>query len=247
MAGTDDTSGSTAAGGAGAGLGLLGIGSLVTGGIDLVKSIFGAVQTAQGTKQLNSLISNRPKFNISQGYQDAFKSYQNMANSNLPGYDIMKGQIDQSGAQAQSNLERGAMSSNQLMSGALSSQDKELKAIQNLGLMSAQWKSQQQQNLIQGQQMMGQQQDKAWDYNVNQPWEIKANMAANKAGVGQQNLFAGLQDMGSTLNNYAGTSAYLKVLQGMQKQGVGSQLPQNNLNNVGNIPDDSGLYQNPVT
>ena len=246
MAGIGDTIGD-AAGGAAAGAGFGPIGAAIGGGIGLLKGIFGAVQAAKGQKQLNTLLANRPQYNISQGYRDAFKTYQQMANSNLPGYDIMKGQIAQEGAQAQSNLERGAMSSNQLMSGALSSEDKEMKAIQNLGLMSAQWKAQQQQNLIQGQQMMGAQQEKQWDYNVNQPWEIKANMAAGKAGVGQQNLFSGLQDIGSALQNYAGTSAYLKVLQGMQKQGVGSQLPQNNLNNVGNIPDDSGLYQNPVT
>ena len=173
-----------------------------------------------------------------------------MANSNLPGYDIMKGQIAETGAQTQSNLEKGAMSSNQLMSGALSSQDKELKAIKDLGLMSAQWKSQQQQNLIQGQQMMGGQQEKAWDYNVNQPWEIRANMAANKKGVGQQNLFAGLQDMGSALNNYAGTASYIKVLQGMQGQQTqqgNTSFPANNINNLYNIPDNTGSYFNPVT
>ena len=114
------------------------------------------------------------------------------------------------------------MSSNQLMSGALSSQDKELKAIQNLGLMSAQWKSQQQQNLVQGEQMMGGQQEQAWNYNVNQPWEIKANMAAGKAGVGQQNLFSGLQDIGSSLQNYAGTSAYLSMLKSIQQPQAGT-------------------------
>ena len=226
MAGFGDIATSTAGGAAsGASGGIWG--AAIGGGLGLLKGIFGAVQTSQGTNQLNSLIKNRPQYTIPQGYQDAFKSYQQMANSNLPGYDIMKNQIDQSGAQTQSNLERGAMSSNQLMSGALSSQDKELKAIQNLGLMSAQWKSQQQQNLVQGEQMMGGQQEQAWNYNVNQPWEIKANMAAGKAGVGQQNLFSGLQDIGSSLQNYAGTSAYLSMLKSMQQQPQAGTTPTN--------------------
>jgi hypothetical protein len=229
-------------GGAAAGAAFGPWGAAIGAGLGGIKALIGGIQAAKGTNQLNSLLANRPQYTIPQGYQDAFKSYQQMANSNLPGYDIMKSQIDQTGAQTQSNLERGAMSSNQLMSGALSSQDKELKAIQNLGLMSAQWKATQQQNLIQGQQMMGGQQEQAWNYNVNQPWEIKANMAAGKAGVGQQNLFSGLQDIGSSLQNYAGTSAYLKMLQSLQPQAGTTQnnAPTNNPANTSTNIDDIG-------
>jgi hypothetical protein len=243
MAGIGDIAGSTV-GGAGAGAALGPIGAAIGGGLGLIKGIFGAVQTAQGTRQLNSLLNNRPQYQISQGYQDAFKTYQSMANSQLPGYDIMKGQIDQSGARTQANLERGAMSSNQLMSGALSSQDKELDAIKNLGLMSAQYRQQQQQNLAGAQQMMGGQQDKAFDYNVNQPWEIRANMAAGKAGVGQQNLFSGLQDIGSSLQNFAGTNAYMKVFQGMQGQG-GGQSSQGT--NAFGIPNNTPIASDPFS
>jgi hypothetical protein len=223
MAGIGDILGDTGAGALG-GAALGPWGAIAGGGLGLLKGIFGAVQGAKGNSQLNSLLANRPQYNISQGYQDAFKTYQSMANSNLPGYDIMKGQIDQSGAQAQQNLERGAMSSNQLMSGVLSSQDKELKAIQNLGLMSAQWKAEQQKGLAGAQQMMGEQQDKAWQQNVLDPYNIKLNMAAGNKQAGVQNMFGGLQDAGSSLENYAGTAAFSKILQGMQQQP--NPLPQ---------------------
>jgi hypothetical protein len=107
------------------------------------------------------------------------------------------------------------------MSAALQSQDKELGAIQNLGLMSAQWRTQQQQQLAGAQQMMGKKQDEVWDYNVAQPWNIKANMAANKMGVGQQNLFAGMQDMGTAFQNYAGTNSLLNMYKSMNQQNMG--------------------------
>src|SRR5450759_3423718 len=125
----------------------LAIAALISGGIAATKGIFGGIQALKGQKQMKGLLANRPQYNISQGYLDAYKSYQSSANSNLPGYDIMKGQIDQSGARTMNNLERGAMGSNQLMSGALQSQDKELDAIKNLGLMSAEWRGKQQQGL----------------------------------------------------------------------------------------------------
>jgi hypothetical protein len=182
----------------------------------IFKTILGGVQALKGNKQLNTLLANRPQYNISQGYQDAFKTYQSLANSNLPGYDIMKGQIDQSGARTNTSLERGAMSSSQYMSGALNSQDKELEAIKNLGLMSAQWKAQQQQNLAGAQQTMGGLQDQMWQQNVNDPYNMRLNMASEKKSAGMANLFGGMQDSASSLQQYAGASAYLKALQATQ-------------------------------
>jgi hypothetical protein len=229
MAGTLASVGSGAATGAAIGSIIPGWGTAVGAGVGalagLVKGIVGGVQASRGKKQLNTLLENRPQYNISQGYLDAYKTYQGMANSNLPGYDIMKGQIDQSGARTMQNLERGAMSSNQLMSGALSSQDKELDAYKNLGLMSAQWKSQQQQQLAGAQQMMGGLQDTQWQQNVNEPWNIKANMANERIQAGMGNMYGGAQDIGSSLMNYAGTSSYMKMLQGMQKQGITQPTP----------------------
>jgi hypothetical protein len=82
--------------------------------------------------------------------------------------------------------------------------------------MSAQWRGQQKQNLIQGQQMMGQQQDIQFQTNKLDPWNIKANMASERMGAGMSNLFSGLEGMGGSIMNYAGTKAYLDVLKGMQ-------------------------------
>ena len=193
-------------------------GAIIGGGVGLGKAIFGGIQANRGRKQMNRLLTNRPQYNISQGYLDAFKTYQQLANSELPGYDIMKGQIDQSGAKAMSYAERGAMGSNQYMSAALSSQDKELDAIKNLGLMSAQWKTQQQQNLIQGQQMMGGLQDTQFQTNKLDPWNIKANMASERMGAGMQNLFGGLGDIGSSIQNYAGTKAMVDMYQSLDPE-----------------------------
>jgi hypothetical protein len=223
---------------------LLGIGTIMNAGIGGIKSIFGGIQAIKGRKELKNLMGNYPTQTMSQGYQDAYKIYQGMANSNLPGYDIMKGQIDQSGARTMQNLERGAMSSNQLMSGVLSSQDKELDAIKNLGIMSAQWKAQQQQNLATQSNVMGEQQNQLFQHNVADKWGIQANMANGRINSGSNNLWNGMQDAGNSLMNYAGTKAYMDVLKGMQQQppaqaqqfsqpiGGGTVDAQGNLNNT---------------
>jgi hypothetical protein len=195
---------------------LLGIGTIMNAGIGGIKSIFGGIQAIKGRKELKNLMGNYPTQTMSQGYQDAYKIYQGMANSNLPGYDIMKGQIDQSGARTMQNLERGAMSSNQLMSGVLSSQDKELDAIKNLGIMSAQWKAQQQQNLATQSNVMGEQQNQLFQHNVADKWGIQANMANGRINSGVNNLFAGLGDISSSIQNYAGTQALMKFYKSQQ-------------------------------
>jgi hypothetical protein len=104
--------------------------------------------------------------------------------------------------------------------------------------MSAQWRGEQQQNLAQAQNTMGGLQDQAFEYNTNQPWQIKANMASERQQTGQQNLYGGLSDIGGSIMNFAGTSSYMKALQQTQgKTGVASSAftsPSQGLNGGGN-------------
>jgi hypothetical protein len=195
--------------------------ALITGGLSLGKSIFGGIQALSGSNKMNKLLANRPQYNISQGYQDAFKTYQSLANSNLPGYDIMQGQIQQSGAKAMDYASKGAMGSNQYMSAALQSQDKELDAIKNLGLMSAQWRTQQKQNLAEAENQMGQLQDTQWRENVLTPWNIRANIAGEKYKTGIETVLGGLQEAGSSFMNYAGTKSLFDMYKNMNKQDNG--------------------------
>lgn len=203
------------------GLGLLGSITGLNAGIGLAKSVFGAYQAIQGSKQLKNLLNNRPQYNISQGYLDAYKTYQSLANSQLPGYNQQLGLIGESTARANTQLERGAMGSNQFMSGALQTQDKELDAIKNLGLASAQWRAQQQQGLAGAQNQMGQLQDVQFQTNQLDPWNMKANMANEQKQAGFSNLFGGVGEASSSLSSFAGTNAYLKMLKGLNPNNNG--------------------------
>lgn len=193
-------------------------GALLSGGLGLGKAIIGGIQSIRGNRQMNRLMANRPKYNIPQGYMDAYNTYKRLAGSEIPGYNLMQGQIGQSTAKAMTSAERGAMSSNQFMDAALGAQDKELEALRNLGIMSQQWQSQQQQNLAQAQNQMGALQDQKWDYNVNQPWQTKMNMANDQRQAGAQNLFGGMGDMASSIMSFAGTSNFMDIYKKMFPQ-----------------------------
>ena len=202
-----------------AGVDPLSLASLGVGfGVNLAKGIFGAVQASKGSKQLNSLLANRPQYNISKGYLSAYSTYKQMAASQLPGYQQQLEQIGQSGAKTMDYAREGAMSSNQYMSAALQSQDKETDAIRNLGIQSAQWRTQQQQQLAGAQNQMGQLQDTQFQQNVLDPYNMQLNMANEKKQAGMANIFGGVQEAASTLSNFAGTSAYMQTLQRMYPQ-----------------------------
>jgi hypothetical protein len=165
---------------------------------------------------MKSLLANRPQYDISQGYKDALSTYQQLASGNMPGFDIAKGMIEQNTANTNQALERGAMGSNQYMSGVLSGQNKQYDAIKNFYLANAQYQSQAKQNLAGAQNQFGQIQDTQFQTNQLDPWNIKANMANENRQAGAQNLFGGLGDIGGSLMNFAGTNAYMKALQALQ-------------------------------
>lgn len=201
------------------------LGSLLSGGLGLAKSVIGGIQAAKGKKELNQLLANRPQYNIPESYTKALGIYQNLATGEMPGLKRSEQLVGESTARTMTGAERGAISSTAYAGSVASAQDKELQAIQNLAQMNAQWSQQQKQNLAGAYNQYGQLQDQQFEYNVNQPWQIKANMASEKAGVGMTNLFSGLGDMSSAVQNFVGTKYYTDMLAGLQGNGVNKTNP----------------------
>jgi len=72
------------------------------------------------------------------------------------------------------------------------------------------------QNLAGAQTQMGQLQDQAWNYNVAQPWDIRANMAQSKIQAGGENLWGGITDLSSTVSSFVGTKYMAEILKSLQ-------------------------------
>lgn len=216
------------------------LGGLIAGGIGAVKSIFGGVQASKGAKDLKRQLANRPKYNIPQEYAKALGIYSNLAQGEMPGQQRYEDLIGQSTARAMTNAERGAISSNVYQGSVLSAQDKELEALQNLAQMGAQYKVGAMKDLAGAQTQYGQLQDQAFDYNVNQPWQMKTQMASEQKQAGMQNLFSGLGEMGGAVMSLVGTKYYTDALKGMQG---GQGTPANAQGLItGNNPIGGGMY-----
>jgi len=207
--------GGAAAGAAGGPPGML-IGALIGGGLGIAKSVIGGIQSIQGQKQMKNLLKNRPKYNIPEAYMKSLGIYQNLAAGEMPGMQRQEQLIGETTARAMTGAERGSISSNVYQGAVQSAQDKELQALQQLAMMGANYKTQAMQNLAGAQNVMGGLQDQAFEYNVNQPWQIKATMAQEKIQAGGQNLFGGLGDIGSSVQSFVGTKYYVDMLKSLQ-------------------------------
>ena len=141
--------------------------------------------------------------------------FQNLAAGEMPGMQRYEDLIGETTARAMTGAERGSISSNVYMGAVQSAQDKELQALQNLAMMGAKYKTEAMQNLAGAQTQMGQLQDQAFEYNVNVPWNIRATMAQEKIQAGGQNLFGGLGDISSTVQNFVGTKYMQEIFKSL--------------------------------
>ena len=191
-------------------------GALISGGLALGKAIIGGVQSIQGQKQMKNLLANRPKYNIPEAYMKSLGIFQRLATAEMPGMQQQEQLIGETTARAMTGAERGSISSNVYQGAVQSAQDRELQALQNLAMMGANYKTQAMQNLAGAQTQMGQLQDQAFEYNVNVPWNIKANMAQSKIQAGGENLWGGITDLSQSVSSFVGTKYYVDMLKSLQ-------------------------------
>ena len=175
-------------------------------------------------KQWNTLYSQRPEYEIPESYTDALSLYkQRAAQSKMPGQDIIEGNIQQSSARARTAAERGAISSASYGAQASDIYSKELEAIQDLGIKSAEFQWANQGQLGEAMQMYGGQQEKAQDWNSMGAWSTKMNTLESQMGAKTQNANNYLGNAAAGLLNFAGTSYYSDMLK--QTQGGTPTVP----------------------
>jgi hypothetical protein len=190
--------------------------------LNLGQGIAQSIRRSKLQKQWNALNAQRPTYEISQGYKNALAQYQKLAGqTQLPGQGLIEQNIQQASARARTAAERGAISSTSY--GALTGDiyDKELQAIQDLGIKAAEWQSTNQEKLAAAQEMMGAQQEKAQDWNKLGAWTTKMNQVESQLGAAVTNQSNAFQNLQSGLMNYAGTSFYQRLLEQLQNDNNG--------------------------
>ena len=203
------------------------VGMALTGASTLLNLGLGIADRIKANKlqqQWNTLNAQRPTYEIPEAYTDALNIYkQRAAQTKMPGQDILEENIQQSSARARTAAERGAISSASYGAQASDIYAKELEAIQNLGIKSAEFQWANQGQLAEAQQMFGTQQEKAQDWNTLGKWTTQMNQLESQMGAKTQNANTYLSNVIPGLANFAGTSYYQQMLEQLGGQGDDNQ------------------------
>jgi len=218
------------------GWGLLGA-SALAGGFKIARGITDKRKANRLDEKYN--LGNRPEAEIPEGFNKYMSQQERLAASDLPGRNIIEGDIRQSTAQSLSGVRQLASTESSAMSGLLGTLGQERSAMRQLGTQALQWQAQQQQNLGQAYQQQGQMQQGLFDQNEMMPWQIGMNQAEAFRNTGNQNVYGGIDQIGAAattgLSMYNTNQQYDKMIDWWSKnnQGGGSQgnnySPQNGL------------------
>ena len=226
----------------------LALGAMAASGIaKLVQGISQSVKAKRAERAADKLYAQRPTYEIPSGYGDALNLYKkNAAQTQLPGQGLIEENIQQSSARARSAAERGAVSSAAYGGMASDIYDKELQAIQDLGIKAAEYQQANQEKLAQGYQMMGGQQEKAQDWNKLGAWTTGMNRTESKGAAYAQNAANAWSSLGSNLMDFAGTQYAMKMMQGTSGQGTPGAAPTTNLSpNSASVVNPWANWNNP--
>jgi hypothetical protein len=188
----------------------------------------GAIQAARGAKGFNRTMANRPTYEIPEEYKNILAQYQQAQAGNMPGYEQTLGQIGQLGARTRGAAERGAISSTAYGSQVGDIYQKELDALQNLGVQQAQYKSSMLDKVAGAQAGLGEQKTEQWNINKYVPWQTEMNRYGEMKQAGMQNLFGAIQSGVGNITDLAGTRYYTDVLKGLYPQGTNTTSPFTN-------------------
>jgi len=180
-------------------------GALLSGGSALLQGIVGGVQAARGRKGFERTLGAQPQYEIPQEYENILSRYKQSYAGNMPGYDQMLSQTGQAGARARGAAERGAISSTAYGSQVGDIYQKELDAIQGLGIKQAEYKQAQLAGLSQAEGQLGQQKSAQWEMNKYMPWQTEMNRYGEMQKGGVENIFKGIQSGVGTMTDFLGT------------------------------------------
>jgi len=179
----------------------LAAGAIISGGLGIYKTIEGANQRADAKKLAagNVFTPMQMPGQVKQATNLAAQNYYN----GMPGTQAAQNMISNNSANAYYNGSQGASSGGDLLDLAAKINQGQNVATNNLSLQAANYKS----NALGGYENAlnneGDWQGKLYNNNTLQPFLRTANTAASLEGAGAQNMFSGLDQVGTAGLGYA--------------------------------------------
>lgn len=170
---------------------IFGLGGIVGGLIGAGTALGGTITERKNRKRLQKELANAPKYKI----QDEARQNQTLAKANAFGRDraIQQAQEDviQGNENAVSQAKDVTNSTSSLMGTIAQLQGMKNNALRSLAQDDAAMRQQKLLNLQGANEAMLDEKDKAWNYNVNMPFQNRVAMYRDKIKMGQEMQMAG--------------------------------------------------------
>lgn len=175
----------------------------------LVQGFTGMEQSRRARKILDNL--NRPQFEIPTAATEALGTARTLASTNqLPNQVQAEMGINQSTANALYNINQNATSGTEALAAITGVAANENAAMNDLSGRAAVFSQQQNQNLMNQLNQYAGWQNRAWDYNVNQPFQMKLAEGQALAAAGMQNKYEALKGGAGATANIFGNKALME-------------------------------------
>ena len=159
----------------------------------LIKGIFGGFQLSKANKLEKQ--NPRPTAEVAPAISQMVNYNQGLANAqDIPGGEMARNQIGgatSAGINAASQLSSGAEGIGAVGKMVMGGQ----QAQEGLAQQTAQYAAGNQRQYANSLQDLGQEQNRVWDYNKNQPYQQAGAMASQLRNSGMQNLFGGASNL----------------------------------------------------
>jgi len=169
---------------------------IASAGVDLLGSLFGL---GKSDSAINSMIANMPKRKESDLPEKQLAMAKSLLNARMSGAAAAERNIYQSGANAMSNIQRGATDPNAVILGAGAVQGQTNEGFDKLGQLESEDYQKRQQNVMASQQAYQDELDKRYADQLNRfqmETQLRGQQAANTQG-----LFGSIGNMGMGLAN----------------------------------------------
>jgi len=141
----------------------------------------------QYTNSLNTTMANRPLDQIPQGATNAYNLAVQASKSDMPGYEKAKNDITGMVSQGVKDVNKESNSVSGALGATADIYGSSLKQLAGLDVAQSQYKQQQMQERIKAEQMMGEQQQQVFNWNVLQKYGEQYNYLQSQIAQANQN------------------------------------------------------------
>lgn len=195
--------------------------TLIAGGIKagagIVQSIIGYRQRKQAMDALGTL--QDPQMEMPEGIREMIHLARVRAGSEMPGMDRAKDEFGARTARGVDAVSRAARTPGDIASATADLYSEEMRNVRQIEAQGAEYKAARERELMRGLETKGRYEDRMFQVNEMAPFQRKLNQYMQDAGIGGQNIAAGMgtavSAVGDTMSNYA----RIKMLQGWMDSG----------------------------